>query len=295
MRSNQVINTNYGIVRDYISIKDFADIVGISTNALRYYDKEGIFHPATRGTGEKCKHRLYEPTQITAVNMLRVMAEIDIPLKTVKELAQNRSPESMLKLLSKQRYNLFDKLQLLQDAYAVVETYIELLITGLSATENEITISEMPEIRISLGDVNDFTDSFMFYREFNKFCHTHKEPNLNLAYPIGGFFESMDAFIDHPSQPTRFFSLDPQGHDHKESGLYLVGYTRGYYGETNDLPERMASYANENRLTFTGSVYNIYLFDEVSVNDPKQFLLQVTAEVSKTQTAPPHFPQNISR
>jgi len=128
----------------------------------------------------------------------------------------------------------------------------------------------------------------MFYREFNRFCHSLKEPRLNLAYPIGGFFESMGAFLDHPPKPTRFFSLDPNGRDVKAAGLYLVGYTRGYYGETNDLPERMAAYAEENGITFTGSVYNIYLFNEVSVNDPKQYLLQTSAEVSKTQTTSNH-------
>lgn len=278
--------------REYLAIKDFAEIVGMSTDALRYYDREGVFHPAAHGNGVKLKHRLYAPTQITAVNMLRVLAEIGVPLKTVKELAQNRTPEGMLKLLSKQKYLLLDKLHSLQDAYAVVDTYIKLLVSGLSATENEITLSEMPEVRVSLGDVNDFTDAYMFFREFYKFCNSQQNPKLNLAYPVGGFFDNMDTFINHPSQPVRFFSLDPQGRDHKGAGLYLVGYTRGYYGEVNDLPERMAIYAEENKLTFSGPVYNIYLFDEVSINNPKQYLLQASAAVSKIQPASTHFSQN---
>jgi len=269
--------------KSYLTISEFSKIVGISVDKLRYYDNSGIFHPAKHGEGEKSKYRYYSPSQITAINMIRVLSEIGIQLKTIKKIAGSRTPENMLKLLSKQRYSLIDKLHSLQDAYAVIDTYIELLISGISAIENEITLAEMPEVRITLGNDNDFSDSYKFFREFICFCNTPHKPMLNLAYPIGGFFKDMTAFLDEPSQPTRFFSLDPKGRDHKEAGLYLVGYTRGYYGETNDLPKRMVAFAKDQELVFSGPVYNTYLFDEVSVSNPNKYLLQVAASVTRTQ------------
>ena len=66
-------------------------------------------------------------------------------------------------------------------------------------------------------------------------------------------------------------------------GLYLIGYTRGYYGETNDLPNRMTAFAKKNGLIFNGPVYNIYLYDEMSVADANQYLLQVSASVKETR------------
>jgi len=273
---------------EYLTISEFSEIVGMSTEKLRHYDRKGIFRPAMHGDGENNKYRYYSPTQITVINMIRVLSEIGVPLKTIMEVTKNRTPESMLKLLSKQRYVLVDKLQSLQDAYAVVDTYIELLFNGVTAIEDEITVVDMPELRISLGAVNDFTDSYKFFREFTCFCQTPHKPILNLAYPIGGYFKDMAAFLDEPSQPTKFFSLDPKGCDHKEAGLYLVGYTRGYYGETNDLPDKMVAYAKDNDFIFSGPVYNIYLFDEVSIADPKQYLLQTAASVTKTKQSASH-------
>lgn len=70
------------------------------------------------------------------------------------------------------------------------------------------------------------------------------------------------------------------------AGLYLVGYTHGYYGQTNDLPGKMAAYAKKHGLVFNGAVYNIYLTDETSVIDPDQYLLQVSASVSETRRVP---------
>jgi effector-binding domain-containing protein len=100
----------------------------------------------------------------------------------------------------------------------------------------------------------------------------------------------MNVFLNEPSQPTRFFSLDPNGKEKQPKGLYLTGYTRGYYGQTNDLPKRMAAFAKKNRLVFTGPVYNIYLFDEMSITDMNQYLLQVSASVKETRRVPSRRP-----
>jgi effector-binding domain-containing protein len=106
--------------------------------------------------------------------------------------------------------------------------------------------------------------------------------------------EEMEAFLADPSRPTRFFSRDPVGNEVIAEGLYLTGYTRGYYGQTNGLPRRMADYAEENGLTFTGPVYNTYLFDELSVKDPERYLLQVSASVTEARRDPVnHFRRKL--
>jgi len=101
----------------------------------------------------------------------------------------------------------------------------------------------------------------------------------------------MKSFMGAPSQPMRFFSLDPKGNDKKEAGLYLTGYTRGYYGQTNDLPERMEAFAKKNGLIFTGPVYNTYLFDDISVVEPEEYLLQASALVEETRRVPSRRPK----
>jgi effector-binding domain-containing protein len=93
----------------------------------------------------------------------------------------------------------------------------------------------------------------------------------------------MDVFRDEPGNPERFFSLDPKGKELKAAGLYMVGYARGSYGETQGLPKRMAVYAKKNKLLFNGPVYKTYLFSELCVTDPEQYLMQVCASVLETR------------
>ena len=81
-------------------------------------------------------------------------------------------------------------------------------------------------------------------------------------------------------------AIDPAGKDSKCAGRYLTAYTRGFYGETNGLPERMADYAKKRGLEFTGPVYNTYLTTELSENDHHNCLLQAAVPVKETRRPP---------
>jgi len=271
---------------DFMSIKDFSNFVGITAASLRHYDNEDIFSPAKRGTENKNKYRYYSPMQITTVKMIRVLTDMGVPLGTIKELGQNRTPEKLLRLLNENRNRLEKEMCALQEKHAVISTFTELLNESMMARETELTVTQMPEKRILLGDINDFRGQTSFMREFLRFCNSPHEPEINTSLPIGGYFESMKAFLREPSRPTRFFSVDPKGNGKKAAGLYITGYTRGYYGQTNGLPEQIAAYAARNGFAFDGPVYNIYLSDEISEIDPEHYLLQVSASVAAPRRVP---------
>ncbi|MCL2153827.1 MAG: MerR family transcriptional regulator, partial [Oscillospiraceae bacterium] len=204
---------------DLLTITEFADIVGMTANALRHYDKKGVFRPATRGVKFQNEYRYYAPTQFMVAKMIRVLTDIEVPLDEIVELAKNRTPETVIKLFRKHKEKVQNKIEFLQEALSVISTFLELLIEGISATETEISVIRMPEKRIIMGDTNGYADSGSFYQELRKFYCAQHEPKLNLSYPVGGYFGSMDEFMNEPSQPARFFSLDPKGNDRIAEGL----------------------------------------------------------------------------
>ena len=277
--------------KNFLTIKEFAKLVGMKKSALQFYDNEGIFLPSKHGVEFENRYRLYSPTQITTVKMIRVLREIGVPLNTIKELKESRTPEKLIKLLTSSKGKVADEIKFLQEVLSVVSVFLDNLNEGICATESEITVSEKPEKPIILGDENDYSGSVAFYREFTRFCNAAHDPTINTSYPIGAYWSSMDAFLNAPSLPMRFYTPDPKGNDKKAAGLYLIGYTRGYYGNVNDLPERMTAFAKKNDLVFTGPVYGTCLFDELSVVDPDQYLFQVSASVMETRRVPSRRPQ----
>jgi hypothetical protein len=205
--------------------------------------------------------------------------------KSIGELLKDREPETLFKALTKMKRKLEDCIANLDNNYSIIKTILGLLMEGIGAEEDKIVVYERPKVHIILGKVTDFSNQDGFLDDFLAFCSSPHKPHLNLSYPIGGFWSSMSSFSQHPSEPTQFFSLDPNGHERIKKGLYMVGYTRGYYGQANDLPKRMENYAIKNNYVFDGPVYSLYLFDEISVADPNNYLLQVVASVQEPNKA----------
>jgi len=267
------MNTN-----DLLSIKDFSEFTGIKQSTLRYYDEIGLFHPALRGENG---YRYYSCQQIITVNLINVLTSLDIPRKKIIELAKERTPEGILKLFSTQEMILNDRLRQISNSYSVIQTFRKLIEEGLSADIDSIQRCTAASLPISLGPANHFLEDGQFYHTFIKYCNRAKKQGVNLSYPIGGYYKNLDSFMQTPSQPNIFFSLNPLGNEEKPAGDYLVGYTRGYYGEMGTLPQRLYDYAKENNIDLEGPVYAIYLQDELCLPDTSDYLVQISALIKK--------------
>jgi hypothetical protein len=172
----------------------------------------------------------------------------------------------------------------LQESISILHTRRDLINYGMEVAdgleESKVCVLQKDDRAFILGPPNTFNDGEGFYKPYARFRQQAEELNINLSYPIGGYHESMERFINAPGQPDRFFSLDPHGESKRAAGDYLVGFTRGYYGEFGRLPGQMAAYISENALTVSGPVYSFYLHDEICEKDPLQYLAQVCVAVS---------------
>jgi len=261
--------------KDILTIREFSKFTGIRESKLRHYDEVKLFRPIKRGENG---YRYYSATQTIAVNLINVLRNANIPIKKISEVEKQKSPEAILELLQRQELELNKELLNLQQAYAIIHTYCGLIREGLLADEEAISSRRMAAMPIELGPLNDFSSGY-FYDSFFNFIGRMTDRRVDPAYPAGGFYKDMDDFLNAPGQPTRYFSLAPTGRDTKEEGNYLVGYTRGDYGNLGNLPERLQSYAKEHGFALAGPVYEIYLHDEIAIDDPMRYLIQVSVPV----------------
>ncbi|MDR1042517.1 MAG: MerR family transcriptional regulator [Clostridiales Family XIII bacterium] len=266
---------------ELLSMKKFSEFTGINQTTLRYYDKIGLFSPVSRGTND---YRNYSPQQIITINLINVLSDLGVPLKQINEMVHDRTPEKLLAVLTSHEKNLDAQMRHLYESYSTIHILRELIQTGCAADESAVSEVEMDAMPLIMGPENDFQDNTLFYETFINFYKRAEEMGINLNYPIGGYFETTDDFWAEPSQPTCFFSLDPHGHHEKPAGRYVVAYSRGYYGEMGDVTERLKSYSATHNIHTDGPLYVIYLHDEISVADPKEYLAQVSILVRPEST-----------
>ena len=259
-----------------LSIKEFSDFTGVKQSTLRYYDDIGLLPANVRGENN---YRYYTPFQVIKLNYINVLVNLDVPLSVIKDMNKERTPKAVINLLSKQEMNLDKRLHELWDAYTVIHTFRKNIQEGFMVQDGLIRVEYMEEMNYILGDKNNFAGKDTFYEEFIRFCRASDENMINLNYPVGGYHDDLESFVERPGKPDRYLSMDPRGNKTRPAGKYLVGYELGYYGNFGDIPKNMAAYAREKNLVCKGPLFVLYLFDEISIINPDEYLCRVSVSV----------------
>ncbi|MCL2882368.1 MAG: MerR family DNA-binding transcriptional regulator [Coriobacteriia bacterium] len=259
-----------------LSIHEFSQLTGIKQSTLRYFDKLGIFSPAYRGENG---YRRYQPFQLIAVSVIDLLHGFGLKTSEVKTFIDHRTPQRMQSLFVEKKEEVEADLERLSRKRDVIETYCDLISKGLSAVPDQLAVRYRPDQAITIGLENDFSTSPTFDRAFSHFYRMADHYDIDLRFPVGGLFDSIDTFVEEPGRPSHFFSVDPQGKDKIPGGNYLTGYSVGPYGETHEVEKRMTEYLKKNNLKAVGPVYNIFLLDEISLTNAGDYLLEAFVRV----------------
>jgi DNA-binding transcriptional MerR regulator len=263
-----------GDVKDYYSITEFAELSGIEASTLRYWDEIGLFSPVKRMPENN--YRAYSAVQLLALNFVDTLSKLDIPLKTIGELRNNRDPETLLRVLERKERELDMELRHIRECSSIIHARQELIRNGIKVkNDSEIFVMEIKEDKtFLLWPRNEYNEGETFIEPLTAFISQTNEHRINLGFPVGGLYDSLDAFMKAPKQPGYFTSMDPTGTHIRKAGRYLAGYSRGYYGEMGDLPERMHNYTQENSVKTKGPVYAAYQIEETCEQDTSRYLAQ---------------------
>ena len=264
-----------------MTIKEFAAFSGVEQTTLRYWEDVGLISPAERNPENN--YRYYSPLQQSTVNFINLLSSLNVPLKTIGEIKNRRTPEIMLELLDNQENILDMEMHRLRESHTIIHRLRGMIKDGLDADPSEISVQRMEDANYILGPRNEWGDEPSFFETFMAFCKEAPRLRINLNYSIGALHESLEGFLRAPGQPDYYFSIDPTGYDKRPAGDYLAGYARGYYGEFGDLPQRMMDYAKGHSLALHGPVRVIYLHDEICMREQDQYLARVIVAAKRAK------------
>jgi DNA-binding transcriptional MerR regulator len=261
-----------------ISIGEMARYARISRPALIHYDRLGLISPVKRGDNN---YRLYSSRQLQSIRLVATLQDIGMPLKEIAELVQNRTPENILGLFEEYDAYVERSVEKLRRTQTLMRTLKGAITEGLTADENKIETRRMEAESLLLGPQIDYAGGKTIEEamlEFYAFCRKRDE-SLDLNYPVWGVFSERRIKNRDWNRPDRFYFKMPGAPDRKEAGLYLIGYTRGYYGRSDELYKRMTAHIEENGLEICGPTYETYPLNEISTVDSNRYLMQVSIRV----------------
>ena len=282
-------------VKEHLSIKEFARFSRIEQTTLRYWDDIGLFSPSKRDPVNN--YRYYSPQQIIAVKFIAVLSDLNVPLKAIANIEQDRDPEKVIELISERERQLGLALLKIQDQFTILHTRRRLIEEGQRAIREHnllfsdseknskeafktaVVLDQQPELAYIVGPRNNFVSDGEFYESFINFCTNADSLRIKLSLPIAGRHDRLENFMKMPGGPDNFISLDPRGNRVSPAGNYLLGYVRGFYGQLANIHEEMSAYAEEHNLKPVGPVYTEYLHDEICLRDPVDYLAKVSVRV----------------
>jgi|GEM_PF-1235919 len=254
---------------------DLAICAEMSVAGVLKYCNQGLFFPVA---GARSNHlSSFDVRQTPYFYVLKMLRELGLNKQAVLECGTDRTPESVIEMLSGYEEQLSDEIAALQERLDIVRSYLPLIREGCAA-KPDIELRTLPEQRVRRSavktqgdkkkDIESLRRTFMDIRQYGN-------PGCPLGLAYNDFFD----LLETPSEPAQVISYDPQGPETRPADEYLVGRVRVHYGDKHALPRRMSDFAMKNGLVFHGPAYTVYLLDAVSVNKTEQYLLQIAVGV----------------
>lgn len=108
-----------------LTVKEISDLTGVSVRALHYYDEIGLFTPTERSAAG---YRLYDNESLEILIQILFFREFDIPLKKIKTILNEATPDRKNSLLMQ------------KIALTAKKDYMECLISSIDSILNGISL-----------------------------------------------------------------------------------------------------------------------------------------------------------
>jgi len=260
------------------SITKFSKLSRTNRTALIFYDNVGLLSPMARGNNN---YRYYSSKQLAVVNLIKTLQKLGLSLDDIKLLIDNRTPESISELLNRQIVEIETKIDELVSAKKLLFTLRKIIISAININEESLSIQYLPAESIVLGSLNDYSRGKNSYDALISFYLSLKDsyPNIDLNYPVWAKFSKERILKRDWFRPDRYYLYYPEGHDKRPAAFYAIGYTRGGYGQSDSLYNRLLNYIKENNFEICGDSYEEYPLNEICVSNSDAYLMRVMITV----------------
>ena len=265
------------------TVSEFAEFARTTRNTLLHYENKGLIKPVTRCENN---YRSYSVSQIANLNLIRTLQELGMTLEEMKLLHRKRTPELILEVFDQQIDKIDIQIEKWVKARKLLFTLNSIINPVLDINENEIKLKHVASEAIILGDINDYSRGRNDYDALHDFYHKigQKYPDFDLNYPVWGIFSKDRIRQGEFCRPERFYFYNPEGYDKKPAGTYVIGYTRGGYGDCAGLYKRILDYIDTNGLIINGDIYEEYPLNEICIYDESNYLIRVMIPVEEKKT-----------
>lgn len=195
------------------TIKQMAEISGVSARTLRFYDERSLLKPAFLSPAG---YRIYTEKEIDRLQQILLYRSMELPLKTIKELIDHPD-EQVIATLEQQRHQLEQKRQELDRLLQVMDDTL-LYYKGEIELTNEEKFQSFKQAKLAENEANYGQEIREKYGEeavvaANQKWQKMSEADYQKMQAVEGrLFETLTTYLKEaqPTLATEIFALHKQ-------------------------------------------------------------------------------------
>lgn len=268
---------------ELFQIGDIAKLFHLSVSSLRHYEAIGLLKPERidPATG----YRYYSVRQFNALNVIRYLRVLDMPLDEIAAFLQNRDVAKAEAMLMKQKEAVAQKLEELRRIERKIDNRMRQLHDARNAEFDVVRIQDFPPCRIAREhnslSIQNFLDMESPVLRLEK---AQREPVIFLGkVGLGISAEHLESG-EVERYDSVFLILDDEDRYAGETEEIpaercAVIRFRGYHDESARHCRRLLEYIRKHKLQIAGFSKEITYIDYGITDDPGQFATELRIPV----------------
>lgn len=268
----------------YLSTGELAKMLGVTKQTVIYYDKVGLISPAKR---EK-EYRYYTLEQADELDSILTFRDLGVPISVLKDYLRERTAESCIEMLKKQKEKLEIEIQKLDRIRKKIDGRARLL-------ENVIKVKNFQEVKFSKEKTQFYmiekckeNDEKSFMESFIKLCNHSKQLQIDFENPVCNIIKK-EALLKARFRDTAYFGINiAEDFYHpsverfeKPEGIYASTYHQGTYETMYISYERLINRIQEEGYIVCGNAYETDLLSTLTNIDKNEYMKHISIQVSK--------------
>ncbi|MDN4620160.1 MerR family transcriptional regulator [Paenibacillus sp. PsM32] len=267
----------------YLTTGEFARLCKVNKRTLFHYDEIGLLRPIRI---DERGYRYYSYHQLDMFLIIRILKELNIPLKEIASYLENRTAQQMIDLSKREILHIDQQIDTLHQIKRMLEDTLIMTEKGLSAEPQHIHFEHQEQEWLIRSNAITEEDPRSGYLEWIEAFRQFEHLTQSIATSFVGTMTTIEHLLSQKSKKETYFFVKANSIDTslstfaKRKGKYAIGFHHGRHEEIDKSYKRILHFIEEQQQTPGIFAYEEYLIDEVSVQSPEQYVTQITIEVA---------------
>ncbi|WP_317366396.1 MerR family transcriptional regulator [uncultured Tyzzerella sp.] len=254
------------IFEKYLTTSQFAKMYNVNKKTLIYYDEINLFKPAfVKENG----YRYYTIHQGGLFEVILILKQLGMPLKTIKKYLQNRSVEELNTILLEQKTTIEKQIKELNRINNIIKNRLNILYLCENIALDKINVEYMQdEYFILSNNIRNKPTMVVSKTMCEHIAKSYKNNTYN-GLGFGSIIKSDDIINKDYLNYSYFYTKTqnkPKNIEYflKKKGKYLVFYHKGSWLNFNGAYEKAKKYLKDNNYSMGDYCYEEYIIDDAA-------------------------------